>query len=181
MVVIPVEKINIITTLDRRETILKYLHNSEIMEIHEICPPCETPIREDEIQTELCMAEIKNALQFLESVIKRPKGFIESFLEAKEEVDEKTYQETFKDFDHQASLKEIKDLETHLSNLNNLESRLHEDIKELGAWKGVDIKLNELKRPFFCLALASIHPKKYEKLSQELKQQPLIHLETISK
>ena len=184
MAVIPVEKINIVATKVAKGPIISFLQKAEIIELREICPPdiqhCLILPREQELDDELAMAEIKNALEFLDKMSNKKKGFIESFLTNKEKIDEEFFREICHEFDYRSIVAQLKELDARLGNLQNLESRLRIALQTILPWSTLPVKLNMLKRPYLCITPVVIPAKNLVTLGDETKKNPLMDLETVN-
>ena len=164
MSVVPMEKIHLVSVNEYKDIILQTLKNNEVIDIQTIK---QSDTANNEIsQLDYQLAEIKSTLTFLEKIEQKKKSFIESFIPATEEV---SLAELNQPYDYQGFIKKIEELESRLTNLNNLKNELHTEQTKLLPWQTLSAPLDTLVcTANTCLSLGSIKNKELIKLRTAL-------------
>lgn len=141
MSVAQMQKVLIVVDKDKNDSIVKSLHKAGIIEITKIQNELQT-IQTSKEDHELVLAELSSAITFLEEASNKKKSFIESFAPSKQNIYQETMHNAVYGFDWKTLLKKIKEFESILSNLKNLENKLQADIEILSPWQGLKINLS---------------------------------------
>ncbi|MFH1576222.1 MAG: V-type ATP synthase subunit I [Candidatus Margulisiibacteriota bacterium] len=151
MSILETQKIHIVSLKQHKDKIMKCLRLHEVMDIqtmslNEPGPKSEDQrANEEEIsKLEYNLAEIKSAITFLESLIQRKKGLVESFAPQKEEISHPQFVQTCRGFDCAGVLAKCQAIEARLANLRNLSNEMQNDRDRLLPWQSLNLPLNEL-------------------------------------
>jgi V/A-type H+-transporting ATPase subunit I len=170
----PVErmkKVNIISTSSNRDGILSSLRDCGLVEITELkeAPKFSIPSPATDMKHEL--AELSGAIDFLENYSKEKKNLIDAIVGYKIPVERDEFLSCKTDFNYKEVIEKCKALSSELLNLQSLLGKLQDERGKLATWKGLDIKLCDLKKSEKVnTALGSIPAKKSSFLLTEISE-----------
>ncbi|MFH1387637.1 MAG: V-type ATP synthase subunit I [bacterium] len=179
MPVVSMKKVALFGHQKIQESLLSELQKQGLIELTKMDQLESAPQSEPEF--ELSLAELENAINLLEKICGKKKGFIESFAPYKEPLAESSLQRTAQEFDWQKIVAQLKELESRLANLKNLTHSLQAEMAALSPWQSINIILDPINcSEKICLTAGSCKLKDFEALKQGLEENfPAHKIETI--
>jgi len=145
MPVLAMQKINLVGRRQDKEAILNCLQKHALVDIQEATAQAHQTLSPETIgQAEFDLAEIKSAINFLESLAGVKKSFIESFVPPRMEVREEEFFTACQDFNCAEMIAQCEGIENKLANLKNLKMALATEIEKLTPWKKLHLPLDQL-------------------------------------
>lgn len=167
MSVVPMQKVAVLGHAQVQNETLAYLQKNELVEITSV--PFESKKIEGGESYELELAELESAIRLLDSISGKKKSFIETFAPPREAVAEEVMEQAVKEFDWRAVVSRIKDGETRLANLKNLEHTFSAELENINPWRDLKLKLDQLICiEKTCLTTGACKPKDFEPLKNKL-------------
>jgi V/A-type H+-transporting ATPase subunit I len=165
MPVTPMQKVVVFGHTQAKAKTVAFLQKNELIEI--IPNPSSGTRIDGEPEWELDLAEVGGTIDYLDKIAGRKKNLIESFAPFKETVDEETLLQAAREFDWKELTKKVEVVETELTNLANLESKLKADIDLLLPWHSLSVPLNKLGHTKRTCCLTGFCRTKYLPLLQK--------------
>ncbi len=171
MAIAKIKKIEFIGLLKDENSFLSFLQEAAgVHLVKEEAAPLEQVYAVKESQ----LLELEEALDFL-STFKEKKGFLNQFLEQKPLVYKNTFSEVIKDFAWEGYLKNVKELQINLKNLNQYRQALAEEERLLKPWQKLKISLDCFFKKDTAIGMLCgiLNKKRYKQVLEELRKENL--------
>ncbi len=167
MPVVEMQKVAIAAHLSEKEKVLSLLQRARSVQLAQTAG--QQPVQEELSEEEIVLPELEKTVSFLLRLSGKKKNFIENFAPYKEPVPLADLKKTAHQYDWRKSIKEIKELESELSNLDSLSGALAKEKETLLPWAALSVRLADLAcTKNTCVIAGSIRAKKEEQFTKEL-------------